>query len=241
MADAFMGLAVEYTVRTLPVSGVGDDPLGISQVSVFYGPGTWSAWYSTIIAAWIQLLVQPKRTLDPNSWFYILAMNWAAIDLFRQVHSLRTAQEQGHSLDVRKKFMGPIASPFMIVFWGSVHAVVQNVVALFATRLIITADNKMKDNINIDDLRAWFRVLFSRRLILSMGLILPLTALSVMFFDPPLQDDFPKEREHYKFFPALYWEGIGGEHVTSVFFSGWGGLAMLPIFVVYTILMLLVI
>ncbi|KAF2462534.1 uncharacterized protein BDR25DRAFT_308256 [Lindgomyces ingoldianus] len=240
MADfAFMGPIIEYTVRSLPVSGVGDDPLGIAQVSGFYGPGTWSAWYSTIIAAWIQLLVQPKRTLDPNSWFYILGMNWAAIDLFRQVHSLRTAQEQGHSLDLRKKFMGPIAAPYMIVFWGSVHAVLQNVVAFFATVLIITTDKKTKDEIDIEDLRAWFRVLFSRRLVLSMGLILPLTALSVLFFNPPLQEDFPKEEEHYMFFPALYWEGIRGEHVTSVFFAGWGGLALLPIFLVYTILILL--
>jgi hypothetical protein len=234
-----MAPTIEYSVRSLPVSGVGDDPLGIAQVSGFYGPGTWSAWYSTIVAAWIQLLVQPKRTLDPNSWFYILGMNWAAIDLLRQVHSLRTAQEQGHPLDIRKKFMGPIAAPYMIVFWGSVHAILQNVVAFFATVLIIATDKKTKDTIDIENLRILFQVLFSRRLVLSMGLILPLTALSVMLFNPPLQEDFPKEEERYKFFPALYWEGIRGEHVTSVLFAGWGGLAMLPIFLVYTILILL--
>jgi hypothetical protein len=239
MADFAVGLNIEYTVRSLPISGVGDDPLGIAQVSGFYGPGTWSAWYSTIIAAWIQLLVQPKRKLDPNSWFYILGMNWAALDLFRQVHSLHIAQEQGHSLDLRKRFMGSIAAPYMIVFWGSFHAILQNVAAFFATVLIITTDKKTKDNISIEGLRAYFRVLLSRRLVLSMGLILPLTALSVLFFNPPLQEDFPREEEHYKFFPALYWEGIRGEHVTSVLFSGWGGLAMLPIFLVYTILILL--
>jgi hypothetical protein len=239
MADFAIDLTIEYTVRNLPVSGVGDDPLGIAQVSGFYGPGTWSAWYSTIIAAWIQLLVHPKKRLDPNSWFYILGMNWAALDLFRQVHSLRTAQEQGHSLDFRKRFMGSIAAPYTIVFWGSFHAILQNVVAFFATVLIITTDKKTKHNIDIEGLRACFRVLFSRRLVLSMGLILPLTALSVLFFDPPLQEDFPREEEHYKFFPALYWEGIRGEHVSNVLFSGWGGLAMLPIFLVYTILILL--
>ena len=194
-----MGPTIEYTVRTLPVSGIGEDPLGIAQVSGFYGPGTWSAWYFTIMAAWIQLLVHPRKRLDPNSWFYILAMNWAAIDLIRQVHSLRAAQDRGDSLDARKRFMGPMAAPYVIVYWGSVHAIVQNVVAFFATGLIIVMEHGTTD---IDDLRIWFQVLFSRRLVLSMGLILPLAALSIVCFNPPLHQDFPKEAESYQFFPG---------------------------------------
>jgi len=140
---------------------------------------------------------------------------------------------------LEKKFMGSIAAPFVMVYWGSVHAILQNIAAIVITVRINGKGGTTKNTIDIEDLRASFRDLFSRRLVLSMGLILPLTALSVFFVNPPLQEDFPKKEERYMFFPALYWEGNRGAHVTSVYFAGWGGFAMLPIFLAYTILILL--
>ena len=230
MAEVWMGPNVDYVVRSLPVSGAGEDPLGISKVSGFYGPGTWSGWYLTIIAAWIQLIVHPKKKLDPNAWFYLIGMNWAAIDIFRHMHSLSIANKQGKSLEYKKKLMGSIAAPYAILYWGLYHAILQLLVAHATTTGIIK-----KGNLN----EQGHRVLFWRRFILSIGVILPLAALSVWALFPPLQEAYTTKEEIFSMFPALYWKGIRGEHVTNLHFSSWGGLAMLPVVLIYTVYMIL--
>ena len=228
MADFYMGPTIDYTQRSYDVSGTGDDPLGIASISGFYGPGTYTAWFLTILASWVQILVHPRKKVDPNSWFYVLGMNWAAMDLFARLNALDAADAAGESLEERKKLMGAIAAPLAFVYWGCYHAIFQNVVVLCLTLVIVGMNEDM-------EWRIACRTLFWRRFILAMGMILPLTALATLAVRFPLSEDFPKEAERYSFFPALYWQGIRGEQVTSLMCALWGGLALLPLMVMYTI------
>jgi hypothetical protein len=50
------------TYIDLPITGEQLDPLGIADVSGFYGPGTWAGWYVTVAAAWWGVIfeISPK-------------------------------------------------------------------------------------------------------------------------------------------------------------------------------------
>src|SRR5690349_14987992 len=45
----------------LPVTASPPDRLGIAQVSGFYGPGAWAAWFLTGVAAWWRILRRSKK------------------------------------------------------------------------------------------------------------------------------------------------------------------------------------
>ncbi|KAF2729391.1 hypothetical protein EJ04DRAFT_589228 [Polyplosphaeria fusca] len=106
---------------TLAISSASPDPLGIAAVSGFYGQGACSGWYLTILASWYNLLGQPDAMRWPNMVAYLLATNWAAIDLFRQTS--RYTNSSSH--DDATKLLGSIAAATTITYWGLVHAISQ--------------------------------------------------------------------------------------------------------------------
>ncbi|OCK82609.1 hypothetical protein K432DRAFT_215740 [Lepidopterella palustris CBS 459.81] len=103
----------------LSISSTPPDLLGMSQVNGIYGPGSWAGWYITIVASWFRLSVDPKGKLDPNTWTYLLGINWAAFDLLRHVHKFRQGGQ-----DVNKE-LGTIGAAFTVLWWGSLHAFAQ--------------------------------------------------------------------------------------------------------------------
>jgi hypothetical protein len=81
--------AMKQLYLPLPLSSEYPDPLGLSEVSGFYGPGTWAVWTITVFASWLGLLSGgADKGFDANTWTYLLGLQWAAIDLIRQVKKL---------------------------------------------------------------------------------------------------------------------------------------------------------
>ncbi|KAF2821923.1 hypothetical protein CC86DRAFT_410323 [Ophiobolus disseminans] len=54
------------------------------EVSGFYGPGAWAAWFITLFASWIPL-IQDDYTHNLHFISYALYTNWAAMDALRQL------------------------------------------------------------------------------------------------------------------------------------------------------------
>jgi hypothetical protein len=62
----------------LPVTAAPPDPLGIANVSGFYGPGSWAAWFLTGAASWLRIVRRDERNFDLNTWLFFAGTNWAA-------------------------------------------------------------------------------------------------------------------------------------------------------------------
>jgi hypothetical protein len=60
-----------------------DDPLGMFQVSSWYWPGSWAAWFLTICGSWLHLWIDNNAgsMLDVNAWMYLAFAQWTAVDL----------------------------------------------------------------------------------------------------------------------------------------------------------------
>jgi hypothetical protein len=98
----------------LPTTGAAPDILGISLVSGFYGPGSWTGWYLTLLASYVRLFTSDPDSVDPNTVLFMLGTNWAAVDFFRRTSGLIDAggfQEAGM-----------IAASLTVVHRGNAHA-----------------------------------------------------------------------------------------------------------------------
>jgi hypothetical protein len=181
----------------LPVTALPPDPLGIAQVSGFYGPGAWAAWFLTIIAAWCRILRGSEEKFDLNTWLFLLGMNWAAVDIFRGIHSLRMIQTNHAEYGVEfSKNMGSFGAAFTVVFWGTAHALLQTLVTLKSLNCSV-----------------------HRLLALIIGLILPLIALSASacLFVPKLIGLAGHDMD---LLPALYWSGMANTTHDLIFAGG---------------------
>jgi hypothetical protein len=98
------------------------DLIGLAKVSGFYGPGTWSGWFLTVCASWVRLF-RGKQKFDLNTWLYILGMNWAAIDLLRNLRELGNLRQAGAEDWMRD--CATIGAAYTVVFWGLSHAICQ--------------------------------------------------------------------------------------------------------------------
>ncbi|KAK5655541.1 hypothetical protein OQA88_5472 [Cercophora sp. LCS_1] len=112
------------------------DLLGFAQVSGFYGPGAWAAWFIVVIASWVHILFHNQhgnRKLDVNLWIYLLVLNWAAIDLFiqgRSIGLLYNANLTGEG-DPWTQKAARVGAAMTVVFWGAFHGQTQLLVSAY--------------------------------------------------------------------------------------------------------------
>ncbi|KAF2806379.1 uncharacterized protein BDZ99DRAFT_573904 [Mytilinidion resinicola] len=150
--------------KFLPISSSSPDTFGISQVSGFYGPGTWGAWIVTGAASWYRVVVDHRHALDPNTSVFLLAINWASVDLIRHVHSQKALKDSGD--DSSDEHLGSIGAAFTIVFWGVVHELMQ----IYGVQFMDEGSKRPQ------------KVRRRKVLTLVIGMVLPFTALSFMLF-----------------------------------------------------------
>jgi hypothetical protein len=165
----------------LSVSAASPDPLGISKVSGFYGPGAWAAWFLTIVASWVGGIHGTKKKVDVNTALFLLGANWAAVDVFRSIHALRSLRSDQLDYTIEfSKGMGNYAAAFTVTFWGVF-------IALLQMCLVFSEE---------------------RARMLIVGLVLPLIALTATIFGPVFTG---LGGSALNLFPALYWIGMGDE------------------------------
>jgi hypothetical protein len=191
----------------LPVTFEPPDILGIGDVSGFYGPGAWSVWFISIVASWCRVLRASEDKFDPNTSMFLFTTNWAAVDLFRTVHSIESISKglPSHNKE-SDKLRATLAAAFNVAFWGTFHAVLQLLVIL-----------------------TWFdhfRIRTHRLRTLILGLIIP--SLALLRSIRPAGDSSV---------PALYWHGIDDpEHRFHVFLAGSTAIYIIPlsVFLIYS-------
>ena len=149
------------TFLSLPITTAAPDPLGISEVSGFYGPGAWAGWFLTLAAAWCRLGRGSKAKIDTNTWLFLIGTNWAALDLVRSIAKTRSFEGN----ETTSKEMGRIGASFTVLWWGTAHALAQ---------LIIS--NVLNDTAGAPP------ALLRRIVTLLIGLVFPSIALCVALF-----------------------------------------------------------
>lgn len=106
----------------LPVTFEPPDILGIGDVSGFYGPGACSVWFISIVASWCRVLRASEDKFDPNTSMFLFTTNWAAVDLFRTVHSIESIPKDLPSHNKESdKLRATLAAAFNVTFWGTFH------------------------------------------------------------------------------------------------------------------------
>jgi len=101
----------------LATNTIDDDPFGISLVSGFYGPGAWAGWIIALISSWNSLRKRPIAGPSYDTLLQLLYINWAAIDLIRQMNS-------------DSPTFGPLAAAITITFWGLANTFAQMMYSL---------------------------------------------------------------------------------------------------------------
>jgi len=168
----------------LSVATSAPDTLGIANVSGVYGPGAWGTWFLTGVAAWWRIIRHSEEMVDVNTWAFIFGTNWAAIDVFRAIHSLTTISSPENEAEFKTN-LGAFGAAFTVLIWGTFHALLQ----LIAT-IAVFKDSKCMSN---------------RLHTLVTALILPLIALlASTYLFHPLQN----YQVAAGLLPALYWRGM---------------------------------
>lgn len=111
----------------LSITATPPDPLGMSKVNGFYGPGGWITFNLWILASWWRIIVwlsdgQVKK-IDPNAWGYLLAMNCASIDMVRLMAQI--AAPGARDVDV---LMSALAAADTIIWTGMIAGILQALV-----------------------------------------------------------------------------------------------------------------
>ncbi|KAJ6124696.1 hypothetical protein N7471_012013 [Penicillium samsonianum] len=162
----------------LAVTSEPPDVLGIGNVSGFYGPGSWAAWFLSIVASWWRLIRASEERFDPNKWLFLLGTNWAAVGLFREVRVAQSIPRNSLTYDVDLGGLnGSIGAAFNVTFWGLFHGSMQYLLAMI---LFETPETRRY--------RLWT---------LLIGMILP--SLALMHTIAPIRT---------MDVPALYWHGM---------------------------------
>lgn len=106
----------------LTLSTAEPDVLGFTQVSRFYGPGAWAAWFLAICASWYSLTPWGSKTaLGLLIW--LLPLNASAIDHLRHIHTLRRLK--GSSDLSWSEELASVGAAYTVTWWGLCHAFVQ--------------------------------------------------------------------------------------------------------------------
>ncbi|OAL00158.1 hypothetical protein IQ06DRAFT_294489 [Phaeosphaeriaceae sp. SRC1lsM3a] len=99
-------------VPSPPSSAATSDPLGLSLVNGFYGPGAWSSSLIALTSSWLSVFRSGiKSSYDMLA--HVFYTNWAALDLLRQTR-------RNNQLS-----FGPVAAAVVISYCGLVHCVLQ--------------------------------------------------------------------------------------------------------------------
>lgn len=169
------------------------DPLGISKISGFYGNGTWASWFLTLASSWHGIVFEPasssvRDVLDVLG--HMLYTNWAAIDVFRQLHALESSNDE-----VENAVHGALGAALTITYLGVFHGFFQ---------LCICWERKASGRRDVTaPERRGYGLRFA---ILLYGLILPSCALTAFSFRLP---DFTSEPSGAaNLLPVIYFDGI---------------------------------
>ena len=112
----------------IDTSGRPPDIIGISQVSSWYGPGSWSIWLITLCGSWLHIFVDhDKSPIDLNTWSYLAYAQWASIDLILRIYSIRRLKLEQGSDDWKQESVS-IGAALTIVLWTILHGVSQFIV-----------------------------------------------------------------------------------------------------------------
>ncbi|KAJ5964799.1 uncharacterized protein N7479_004675 [Penicillium vulpinum] len=162
----------------LVVTSEPPDVLGIGNVSGFYGPGSWAAWFISIVASWGRLIRASEERFDPNTWLFLLGTNWAAVGLFRGIRMAQSIPLDSLTYDADLgSLKGSIGAAFTVTFWGSFHSSLQYLLTIM-----------LFDTLEPRRYRLWT---------LLLGMILP--SLALMHSAAPIRT---------MNVPALYWQAI---------------------------------
>ncbi|KAF2740217.1 hypothetical protein EJ04DRAFT_518996 [Polyplosphaeria fusca] len=190
----------------LHTSSDAPDPLGISSVSGFYGPGTWAGWSLTGLLAWYNILSASSTgsVRVQNIIVYLLGANWAAIDTLRRLYRYKNTESQEEA----EKMKGSIAAAVNVTYWGMVVVIAQLLFML------------------------WKKIQYPRSRttvakILTIGAWLPALVFMVIFGIFNLQRNETHERwaQLDETLPALYDSSRGTiEHVAMLYGAAFLGL-----------------
>jgi len=178
----------------------------MSQVSSWYGPGTWGAWFLTLCGSWVHIFVDHHDSpVDLDAWSYLAYANWAAVDVIR--HSYTISQHRFHNETAAwQQEAASLAAPMTVVFWTTVHGAAQ----FFTCRGNSDSGNRKQDKV--------------RAFSLVIGLALPSIAFAIHFimvyyvYDPPATHS-PSSNELINFLPALYYPDMLDMSHFVLFFS----------------------
>jgi hypothetical protein len=180
-----------YGPLYLPVKGADPDPFGISKVNGYYGPGTWTGWFLTILTSWIRLSTKPHDRVDSNAYLYVFMMNWAAGDLIWRTEVWKKMLDDGRGTSDSDKQLGRIAAAFMMTWWG---------IFFTALPMIIRSIYHVAGRRNL-----------RRTMVLYIGSVFPSFALSHFAFTLRtlfISSKMRKWPTAYVPIPALYWSGM---------------------------------
>ncbi|KAF2490012.1 hypothetical protein BU16DRAFT_567113 [Lophium mytilinum] len=110
----------------LYISSAPPDPLGVSKVSGFYGPGAWAAWMLWVVGSWYRVFTEKRSKLDSNTLGFVIATNYAALDLIRRIQQVRHAVRlENQAAD---EIMAQYGAAMTIVWQGSMHTLLQSLI-----------------------------------------------------------------------------------------------------------------
>ncbi|KAF2821932.1 hypothetical protein CC86DRAFT_94033 [Ophiobolus disseminans] len=163
-----------------------DDVFGIANVSGFYGPGAWAAWFLTVLTSW-HATIRGDETHNLHHIGYLLYTNWAAIDLIQQVRkfpagSMNTTDDPLHP-------KGQLAAALTMTSWGVFNASLQYLHLYFYNSPWASFSTLRRRR---------------RRTILGLSSIVPTFAGFFTFLH--LSDYRPKTEADI--IPAFYWHGM---------------------------------
>ncbi|KAH6713403.1 hypothetical protein BKA61DRAFT_691251, partial [Leptodontidium sp. MPI-SDFR-AT-0119] len=103
------------------------DPIGFGNVSGFYGPGAWAAWFLTLCASWINILGY-KRGFDSSTFMYLIAINGSAIDILLHLRAMVTLKQASDPAWMKEA--ASVGAAFMLTWWGLCGAITQAIALL---------------------------------------------------------------------------------------------------------------
>ncbi|KAG4441646.1 hypothetical protein IFR05_002853 [Cadophora sp. M221] len=185
------------------------DPIGFGNVSGFYGPGAWGAWFLTLCASWINLLGY-KCGFDSSTFMYLLAINGSAIDLFLHLRAMCALKEASDPAWMNEA--ASVGAAFVFTWWGLCAAISQSIALLystglgphellFPTRLWSDLLARTIDNPTLSPEKlSLIKPARQRIVTLLVGPFVPAMCLLLLVY---LYDD-----EAWSNIPALYWQGM---------------------------------
>jgi hypothetical protein len=177
MATNLTALVLNH--MSLQLNSSAPDPIGFGQVSGFYGPGAWAAWFLALVGSWLGLVKKPHH-VDHNTLLYLAGLNWVAVDLLRHMIRLNSLKQANNPAWMKEA--ASVGAAFIVAWWGLFHALLQ---LFFCVGPFYDVDY----------------VNMMRRFALMAGSALPAASLFASLW-------FITEIEVSAKIPALFWNGM---------------------------------